>query len=264
MMQDEYVVAVITKTPQGFFAIGAQDRFVGLCLRQYGSYGAAEIQAATAFLGKDEQVLVVGAHVGTIAIPLAQVASHVTMVEANPWTFKLLEANLALNDVMNATAIHVAASDRNEIIRFVANNENSGGSKRWPLVQDNEFFYDDPAIVEVQAQDLDTVLEGRGPFHVIVMDIEGSEPLALRGMNRICSQARALLVEWMPRHLRLVAGVTPEQWLEPIAKHFSRMYVPTQTTTYIGRQQILEALNGMYEENHDDPALVFAKEEWKA
>ena len=74
----------------------------------------------------DSRVLVVGAHVGTLAIPLAQLAANVIAIEANPRTFELLTLNVAINAVTNCRCINIAASDSNEPIQFLLSRTNSG------------------------------------------------------------------------------------------------------------------------------------------
>ncbi len=158
--QDRTAVrAVIAGSPQGLFAVGAADAFVGKSQLEAGGYGHEEIERAAGLLTPGDDVLVVGAHVGSIAIPLARRCRHLTAVEANPWTSKLLRCNLVLNDANNVTAHHFAASDRAGTIRFVMNTHNSGGSKRYPLKPDPAYFYDDPAIVDVPCFALDEKLD---------------------------------------------------------------------------------------------------------
>jgi tRNA G37 N-methylase Trm5 len=46
---------------------------------------------------KHSDVLIVGAHIGTLAIPISRLAKHVDAIEANPETFKFLSLNVAMN-----------------------------------------------------------------------------------------------------------------------------------------------------------------------
>jgi FkbM family methyltransferase len=252
-----FLTAIITASPQGKFAVGIEDEFVGRSLRQTGTNGLHEIERAAAHFGRNDEVLVVGTHVGTIGIPLATRCRHVTLIEANPWTFKLLQCNLILNDVRNATALHLAASDKKEMLKFVMNTHNSGGSKRLPLVREHMYFYDSPAIVEVPAERLDDRLGDR-EFALVFMDIEGSEYFALAGMQNILRKAGTLIVEFLPHLLTNVAGVSPEQLVAVIAPHFNKLFIPSRNQS-VGLDEFGSVLRAMFDAGEADQGIVFTK-----
>ena len=251
------VRAVIAQSPQGLFATAPQDAFVGKSLRESGQYGQDQIDLAAGFVSSADSVLVVGAHVGSIAIPLARRCQHLTAIEANPWTHKLLQCNLVLNDASNVVAHHFAASDRAGTIRFVMNTHNSGGSKRYPLTPDPAYFYDNPDIVEVPCFALDEKLD-RHDYALVFMDIEGSEYFALRGMPKILQSARCLIVEFLPHHLTNVAGITPETFAEALVPHFASMFVPSLGRRF-ARPDFAPALREMFDRGQGDEGLVFTK-----
>ena len=143
------------------------------------------------------RVLVVGTHMGSLAIAASKHCSQLTAIEANPKTFRLLELNLLINGCNNVHAINIAASDKFEHVEFVMSRANSGGSKRVPLLRDYAYFYDSPEIIKVPAGPLDDVLAGQ-TFDVILMDVEGSEYFALRGMQTLLASAQVLFVEFVP------------------------------------------------------------------
>lgn len=99
------VVALVVKTDNGIFAVDPEDRFLGRELRIKGSYGIDEIENLKPFIAHDARVLVVGAHIGTLAIPISSLCKEVVAIEANPNTFRLLSYNIALNAAMNCHGI---------------------------------------------------------------------------------------------------------------------------------------------------------------
>lgn len=221
------------------------------------SWGERELAALAPYVTAEAAVLVVGAHVGTLAVPLARTARRVVAIEPNPEVFRLLTANLSLNGITNCAAVAVAASDRDEEIEFLAALANSGGSKRVPRVRQFVYYFDRPRRVRVRAVPLDAFLGDEG-FDVVVMDVEGSEYFALKGMQRILAGARALQVEFEPHHLRDVAGVSVEEFLSVIEPHFSRLAIPSEGRS-IGREGFAAALGDMYRRNRRDDGLVFTK-----
>lgn len=246
----------IVDTSQGRFHLDPADQFVSRSLLQ-GSYALDEIDRARTFLTAASKVLVVGAHVGAIAIPLSKSCAEMVAIEPNPDVYGSLEINVRLNGCTNMTIFNVAANDRREPLTFVVNTHNSGGSKRMPKVRAQAYFYDNPQIIQVAGVPLDDLLEGH-QFDLLFMDIEGSEYFAFLGMQRILSVAETLIVEFLPHHLTCVAGVTVEQFLRPLAAHFDSLTVPS-TGLHCGRDAFLTTLNAMFAHGWGDAGIVFRK-----
>jgi FkbM family methyltransferase len=252
-----YARAILVATPQGNFAVPVEDLYVGRQLRFNGSYSPEELNILRSLCNSATRLLVVGAHIGGLAIPLAKICKSVVAIEANPQTFDLLQLNVKLNGLTNCRVIHKAAGNRAEPIEFVMNRANTGGSKRKPLIHQPSYFYDNPEVVTVQAAPLDELLAGE-TFDVVLMDIEGSEYFALQGMQRILASAAALQVEFLPHHLKNVAAATVAQFVGVIAPHFPTLCIPTRRLT-VPREQFVAVLSEMFERDQGDNGLVFLK-----
>jgi hypothetical protein len=94
-------------------------------------------------------------------------------------------------------------------------------------------------------------------FDVVLMDIEGSEYFALQGMQRILGHASALVVEFLPDHLRDVSGVTVEQFLAVIPPRFRTLRIPSRRLT-VEANGFSAVLNQMFERGEKDYGLIFA------
>jgi FkbM family methyltransferase len=250
------VTALAVETEQGFFLIDPEDTGVGGELIEKKAYGKDEIARILSFTDAASNVLFVGAHIGSLAIPVSKKVSQVTAIEANPNTFKLLTANIALNSCANINAIHMAASNKKEELEFVISKVNSGGSKRMPVNKKHMYFYDHPSITKVNADRLDTVIPGK--YNVIVMDIEGSEYFALMGMQKILSKTDHLIIEFLPHHLKNVADVSVLEFLTTIEPYFSALNVPSKKLT-VFKTAFLLTLQTMYNQNEEDDGIVFSK-----
>lgn len=248
--------AVQVKTDQGRFWVDPDDQFVGRSLLEFGGYGADEIRLAASHMAPSSRVLVVGAHIGSIAIPLSLMCRELVAVEANPATLKLLRLNVLLNQRDNIRVIHAAANDANGTIDFVMNTHNTAGSKRMPKFRDDIYFYDNPAITTVPAGRLDDILDGA--FDLVFMDIEGSEYFAFLGMPRLLTHAKTLIVEFLPHHLSRVAGITVDDFLAPLMPHFDQLTIPT-IGRVVDRKDFKSVLQDMCEREQGDPAIVFCK-----
>jgi len=247
---------VVVKTDLGYFCLDPDDELVSRELVQRGAYGMREIELARSHMDAGSRVLVVGAHIGTAAIPLSRSCRELVAVEANPATCELLRLNVLLNERRNITVIHAAANDRDGSLDFVMSTHNSGGAKRMPKFRDTIYFYDNPQIATVPAKRLDDILEGS--FDLVFMDIEGSEYFAFLGIPRILAQARTLIVEFLPHHLTRVAGITVDDFVAPLAPHFDELTVPT-TGRVAGREAFASVLHDMHARDQGDPAIVFRK-----
>jgi len=260
MLLGPHVFALLVKSDNGIFAVDPEDYEdygVSRRLRKVGNWGTAEIERLRPHITPDSRILVVGAHIGTLAIPLAKISGKVVAIEANPRTYGLLVQNIALNSVANCTAINVAASDKDEEIKFLLSRANSGGSKRVPRNKEYMYYYDNPKEISVRAVSLDEHLEEKD-FDIVIMDIEGSEYFALKGMQSILSKCKFLMIEFLPHHLRNVSCVTVGQFLSVIAPHFSRMTIPSRDKT-VGPSEFLDYLSEMYENEEGDEGIVFEK-----
>lgn len=253
----KHAVAIIAATPTGLFAVDPEDWTVGRSLLVNGHWGASELGRIWRFVSVDSTVLVVGAHVGTLAIPLAKRAKFLIAIEANPKTFHLLQINFLLNKITNHEVYNLAASDQSENINFVLSRVNSGGSKREPLNREEMYYYDQPETINIPAVSLDDLLMGK-TVDFVLMDIEGSEYFALKGMPNILNQAQAIQVEFLPHHLKNVSGVTPEQFAELFTPYFDSLEVPSLALT-VDNTKFAVTLRQMYEKNQGDEGLIFQK-----
>jgi FkbM family methyltransferase len=228
-------------------------------------YGEDELALAATFIRPESNVLMVGTHIGSLAVPLSKLCASLDAVEANPSTQRLAEANLRINACWNATLHKVAAGEARGQISFLINRENSGGSKRKPLVDRDFYLYDDTEQVMVDCFPLDEICGGKS-YHLIIMNIEGSEFFAFKGMPQILSDAQALSVEFLPHHIRDAAGVPIDAFVDQLEPHFKWMYVPDRHEV-VGVADMREELRQMYEQGISSAGLYFLKtytDEWRA
>lgn len=252
-----HVAAFLVESATGPLLVDVEDQVVGRRLSYRGSYAPEELARLTPVINKKSNVLVVGTHIGAHAIAISRCCAAVTAIEANPKIFKFLKFNLLLNGCSNIEAINIAASDREEEIEFVLSRANSGGSKRFPVVRNYAYFDDSPEVVSVPAAPLDAVLAGK-TFDVVLMDIEGSEYFALKGMPSILSSCPELFVEFIPHHLRNVSCVTVPEFVSTISPYFSKLFIPSKNLR-VDKDGFVAALQAMYDRGESDDGLQFSK-----
>jgi len=249
--------AIITESENGIFAVDPEDLEVGEKLRK-GGFGLDEIERLGKYLNDESKVLIVGSHIGSLAIPLAKKCAELVAIEANPDTFELLKLNISLNDCNNIKAHNIAASDKREQLKFLKSRVNSGGSKRVPKNHNFMYDFDKPEEIEVEAYSLDEHL-GVHSYDLIIMDIEGSEYFALKGMAKTLVQSKVLVVEFLPHHLRDVAGITVDEFLAVIPDKFVKMTIPSQQRV-IEKSSFETELKAMFSAGKGDDGLIFERD----
>ena len=242
-------------TKNGTFVVDATDLEVSAKLRNKGEYGIDEINRISKFIDNQSSILIVGAHIGSLAIPIAKMCSEVVAIEANPNNFKLLQTNIEMNNTSNITTHNIAASEREETIQFQLNTVNSGGSKRVPINNHYMYTYDNPKIIDVSAYSLDTYLTNNY-FDLVLIDIEGSEYFAMQGMTNILSKTKTLIVEFLPHHIINVAGVKLTKFLENIPKHLTKLTIPSKNCTYSINEGFV-VLQQMFDSGQGDDGIIF-------
>jgi len=159
-------------------------------------------------------VLDLGAHHGYFSLLAARCVGKegkVYAFEPAPENFQILKKNIELNKFTNVFPINKAVNDSANPMSFFLCKPNDVSGSLFPTLRPNEFS------VPVESVAIDDFLEGER-VDVVKMDIEGSEPSALKGMKRTLSQNKniVLIVEINPRCLRS-AGVEPVDFLAQLA-----------------------------------------------
>lgn len=98
--------------------------YIGKCFDLYGEYSESEVAAMRGFVRAGDVVLDIGANIGDLTLPLAQmvgVEGCVYAIESHPEFFNILCGNLALNQIQNVRPMNV----------FVKNSETAPVMQRF-------------------------------------------------------------------------------------------------------------------------------------
>jgi len=134
----------------------------------------------------------VGANVGfhtVLAARLVGAAGHVYAVEPAPWTLQLLRANVWRSGA-EVTIVPAAASDRRATVRLAAEPGHRSGAHLTETAGDEVVV---EVELEVEAAPLDELLPDVS-VDVLKVDVEGAEPLVLRGAAGLLARSPRLLV----------------------------------------------------------------------
>ena len=248
------IKAIITESENGLFAVDPEDHEVGQKLRS-GGYGIDEVERLKTFINKNSKVLIVGTHIGSLAIPLSKHCKEITAIEANPNTFELLEINLHLNHAKNIIPHNIFANESHEKVEFLLNTVNSGGSKRKPKKSSFLYDFDNPEIIELESHKLDDYLPEHD-YDLVLLDIEGSEYFAMKGMKDILSNCKTLVVEFLPHHLKNVADIDVETFLSVLPGHFTKFNLPNNQQEH-NISEVKTVLQKMYDANIGEDGIIF-------
>ncbi len=186
-----------------------------------------------------DMVLDIGAHIGYFTLPLAELVGSrgkVFAFEPNPENFLILKKNVQVNNHNNAFLYNLAADKVRGVKKFYLCNSSSGSS----------FFGNEknrPSL-QVKTDRLDDILADKvTSVNFIKMDIEGAEPLALKGMEKIIGQSKNLkmLIEFYPKILK-IGGTEPQDFLEQLTGYGFKLYVLNKNTRRLASvDQIMRA-----------------------
>jgi FkbM family methyltransferase len=196
--------------------VDLNDRVLGRML-YLGEDHEPEHRALMRHLSLDRGVCVdVGANVGLHTVLLSRLvgpAGRVFAFEPDPHNFRLLEANLRLNDARNVRARQCAIGDGDDMCRLARNPRNYGDCR---VTSDLPAW----AAHEVPMTTLDAALPElpAGALRFVKVDVQGSECRVLRGMRATLARHLdvVLMIEVFPDGLR-GAGASARALMEALA-----------------------------------------------
>jgi FkbM family methyltransferase len=213
------VTFVLTSTEHGTMIVNrfdyhmrdASDGFgVGFQLLRDGSYDVAEVETALWLLALRRQhfgdgvvALDCGANIGVHTVEWAKRANgwgEVIAIEAQERVYYALAGNIAINNCLNARAIHAAVGAHSGTMRIPTPDylsPGSFGSLELRHGEGNEFIgqpidYSDAAAVEIKTITIDSLNLAR--LDLLKIDIEGMELEALAGAADCLARCRPVLI----------------------------------------------------------------------
>jgi len=158
----------------------------------------SELQAAIQDWVKPGMVVYdVGANVGYITLMMAQATGHTGHVfafETLPANKERLVKNIALNDYQDrVTALNFAVIDKPRQVRFWIGPSDDMGKVEGSAGRE-EIAYQDSIEVEGISLDVFVFEWGYPAPHLIKIDIEGGEVLAVPGMEHVLCEAHPIIL----------------------------------------------------------------------
>jgi FkbM family methyltransferase len=159
-----------------------------------------------------DYVIDVGAHIGYFTLIFSKIVGEkgkVFSFEAEPSNFEILKKNLKENNIKNVICENAIISDKIGKLKLFTSDSSTGNR----LFSDNKNKF-----IEIESNTLDNYFEKEmKKIHFVKLDIQGSEPLAIRGMEKILKKNNSLkiMLEWWPNGIKKI-GEDPESHLKSL------------------------------------------------
>lgn len=179
---------VVGRSRFGPMAYLSNDMVIGRSIALYGEWAAAEIHLLQQFLRPGDNVIDVGANIGTHAIPLAKAIGDGGVLfafEPQPLVRQVLCTNVALNGLSNVRDFSSAVSDVSGQIHV---------NSRWALQRQNigglnlEAAGGDELIPMIRLDELNLPR-----IALMKMDVEGMEAKVIRGARGLIEKDRPVI-----------------------------------------------------------------------
>jgi FkbM family methyltransferase len=165
----------------------------------------------------------IGAHIGTVSLPISKNIEKVTSIEAFNTTFCHLVSNINLNKITNITPINIAIGDKKETVNFLKTDriKNNMGGMHVITEMDKRYNLRSASIVDnsisCEMFPLDEVDEVDN-FDIILVDIEGMDARFLQGAkNKILKNKPIIIIEIWDNNKRKIENMFISR--ENVIKH---------------------------------------------
>jgi len=186
MVRQNIMKTSTSKCKYGTFSYFTEDEFVGKSLALYGEFSEPEVDVMCKLVKPGDTVLDIGANVGALTVPMAQVVGPTGRViawEPQPETYALLKKNIEQNDLDNVTLHNCGVGAKNDTIAMFDLSKihgfNYGGV---PLGQGDRTAW----VETIDELNLDNV-------SYMKIDVEGMEPAVIEGASETIRRCRPFL-----------------------------------------------------------------------
>ena len=163
----------------------------------FGQYEEQDIQLFLAAVpaARDGVILDVGANVGTHSLQFARHFRAVHAFEPNPALWASFERNMQLNGFANVTLHRLGLSDADAELPFFGIDKKNFGLGTFSTDQQYDLPLKEIAVCRVANGDRYVREQGIGRIAAIKVDVQGFEPMVLRGCRGVLEQHKPVV--WM-------------------------------------------------------------------
>jgi FkbM family methyltransferase len=184
----------LTSTRYGTMLANSNDVYMGQAFLHYGECCEIEIRLLLTLLKLPGMVIEVGANMGVHTVPMAAELTRqgrsMLAIEPQPIIFQQLCANLALNGLMNVTALSYACGRESGVVSFVVPDYRSVGNFGCTsMASASETGSRHATVPCIRLDDL----VPDAAVGLIKIDVEGFELQVLEGSTKILARSQPVL-----------------------------------------------------------------------
>ncbi len=257
---------LIANTNEGLhYIVNTSDKIIGRSLfRNKKSFDSHNLEQSLKIIGKEKNILLdVGANIGTIGIfALSKgLATKCIAFEPEPYNFKLLKANIDINDLTDKFELHnIALADQpGKPLQFELSKSNFGDHRIHIGKNRNETK--NRKIISVETNSLDNICADIDLNDCILfMDTQGFEGHILIGGKKFLNASVPMVTEFSPHDLLRTDGLDKFYTALADAK-YTAMYDLKHPNTRINFSiEAIKKLQKKLERNKKFTDLLFLKE----
>jgi len=188
---------VLLRAREGLILCNRHDFVIGASMMAYGEYYQSEVNLFEAVLTSSAYCAVdVGANIGTHTLAMSRVLTHGKVIAFEPQReiFRLLSANLTLNNRNNVVTFNACAGAEIDVVKMpeiiydgVKGHPFSFGGISPDFAKDVQYTYEVPMFP------LDQVLHEHEFIRLIKIDVEGHELDVLKGAVHTIAKHKPIL-----------------------------------------------------------------------
>ena len=230
--------------------VDPNDQGVGSSILRSQGYESHLTEALKRELKPDSVFLDIGCNIGWFVLLAATLSpsGKVIGIEPNEENLQLLYRSIATNGFQHVIVHPYAATDKAALLQLGLGAEY--GFVHGVGDTDDSF---------VQGATVDALVEHEPRIDIVKMDIEGHEPVAIRGMQKTIARHHPLLfTEFHPRLIRDHAGCDPVEYLQTLLGFGYSLSVLTFEGEEIprnGAQEIMDFWRSLNEQNRAGGAM---------
>lgn len=212
---------ILVEMPGFSIYVRRNDHFIGASIAQHQLYEPHVTQVIKELVQPGSVFLDIGANIGyftLLAASLTGADGQVVAVEPQAANVELLRQSLAANGFKHVVVYQNAAAEKEESFLFTSSGADSNGR----LINPHEPAAAQKGLPIVQAIVLDDLLANLPRLDVIKMDIEGAEPRAYAGMQRLLDRHQpTMILEFSPEMIVTTSETNPGTFLQLLLNRFT-------------------------------------------
>lgn len=197
-------------------ALDTADQSVSAHIIQAGEWEPQVVQVLRRYLTAGSVFVDIGANVGwhsAVGSSVVGPSGRVYAIEPNPDNARLIAHTIQRNDLKNVELLPFALSEHTGFAAFRSAIGSNGG-----FAWGNDPSFIDPAVTIVPTLRFDDLQIAR--VDVIKMDVEGAEPMVMRGAVEMIDRDHPVIIfEFSCDMTQRVAGVAPREHLRFFENH---------------------------------------------